>query len=170
VATGCGSVRASVRRPARSSPPGRPRTSSSSARSRPVSPTWASAGTPSARSSAQRSGGIAPSAPAIDPASSGLVGRAALAAGDRLAGQQGAVGGADRGALGQPGAAAEALALAQPGEREAAPPGDAGLVAVLDDRQRDRLPDGAEDPGACHDRHADGPTRRLGHGAGAEAR
>ena len=42
----CGSTAASTRSPARSSPPGRPVSSASNSRSRPVSPTGASSGTP----------------------------------------------------------------------------------------------------------------------------
>ena len=57
---------ASTRPPARRRPPGVPRSSSSSARSRPEIPTWASSGTPSARSSSRRSGGIGPSSPPIE--------------------------------------------------------------------------------------------------------
>ena len=55
----------STRLPASSVPPGRPRSSESKTRSRPVVPTVASSGTPSARSSSARAAGIAPIAPAI---------------------------------------------------------------------------------------------------------
>ena len=52
-----------ARRRRRSSPPGVPSRRSSKIRSRPLTPTWASAGTPSASSASRRSGGIGPSCP-----------------------------------------------------------------------------------------------------------
>ena len=72
-----------VRPPARSSPPGRPRSRTSKIRSRPLTPTSASDGTPSALRSAWRSAGIGPSEPVIEVATgpSGEVRR--LAAGER---------------------------------------------------------------------------------------
>ena len=66
----CGWVRLSTRAPATSSPPGVPSRRSSKIRSRPDTPTSASAGTPSAESSSRRSGGIGPSWPTTCGASS----------------------------------------------------------------------------------------------------
>ncbi len=64
----CGGWVPSSRSPASSTPPGRPRTWSSKIRSRPLTPTCASAGTPWARSRRFSSSGIAPSSPTIDEA------------------------------------------------------------------------------------------------------
>ena len=69
-APGADSVRLSTRAPATSSPPGVPSRRSSKIRSRPETPTSASAGTPSAASSSRRSGGIGPSWPTTWGASS----------------------------------------------------------------------------------------------------
>ena len=66
----CGRERLSTRAPATSSPPGVPSRRSSKIRSRPETPTSASAGTPSAASSSRRSGGIGPSWPTTCGASS----------------------------------------------------------------------------------------------------
>ncbi len=87
-----GATEASTRSPARSTPPGRPVSSASNSRSRPVSPTDASAGTPRRASSAARSGGAGPMRPATSaatapssearasPSASGVPSRAWIAA------------------------------------------------------------------------------------------
>ena len=112
------------------------RAASSKTRSRPVMPTFASSGTPSARSSSTRSGGAASSWPAIAVATapSGDVRDSALR-------QRRAVAGEDvRPRRGRCMRAIQALALLHAGEGQVRRPVDAGVVAVALKRQpQDRL-------------------------------
>ena len=151
----CGLVRLSTRAPGRRARrPGVPSRRSSKIRSRPDTPTSASAGTPSAASSSRRSGGIGPSWPTT-------CGRQQRGRGAVVAlGQHGAVAGQQRGARRHLRHAAQALAGREPGEDERARPVD----AVAGGGQHDLAGDGPERARGDAHRHAVGAAvlARLG--------
>ena len=124
-------------------------------RSRPLVPTFASAGRRAARRAPPPPSEIGPSLPTTCPATSGI---GEVRSGPCASGVPSRAVSVPR--AGIVGAAGQPLAVAQAREDEPRLPVDAARVAVLRDRDHDRALDRAEDPRADRDGHAPAVVRR----------